>query len=763
MTAWRRFTLGLVAIASAWGCGPSIVETDGGPDAGDPWVALELTLDRESTTVGTPVGYTAELVSQSGVRDAAVVELASDLEPGLSYGSATLTPTVAGTHRLTASATPAGGATLTDTATLVVGDGVPVSLEITLSDETPDIERNVDVTATILDSQGAELDLPWTLTVTAEPGSDPSSVTVTGHRMIFSQEGWFTATGTLDSNAGITDSFGPFVVDSYPPTISITNPERGAWRTSTSDTVTGTITDSFSAIAEATCNGSPLTLGADGSFSYPITYAFGTNRIETLATDAGDTTTTDRRAVLEGAFNPRGQAVSEGILARVNQTTIDAIEGFAEEMIEGYDIGAMIPDPVTYQQGGCVLDYCAYRLTLRITGFSMGGVDVELDPTASGYIAVSASMRNVRVDWNATGNLTAVGYDTSGTITADAVTVTGRLTPSVSGGQVHVAVTNIAVTSTNFVFDWDSWIYDVADFFGINVSGIVRGYVEDAIRTAVEDEVPPLLEDALQGLELSTSFALMDNTYALRAEPESVAVDDAGLSLGLRTSFDPVEWRLGASGLGSLYAHYSVPALGTSPGLIAAFSMDFFNQALYAFWGGGMLTRQFDAASLGVDPAMLGLLMEELADVQNIVVNAMLPPVVLPGEGTHLGQLQVGDLEVTMHSGDPSDPSTLLLRMFVAAEAGLDLSVTAENTLSFAIADPQAWFDVTEPVAPHDFETSTEELLVSLVPLLLGQVTDALGEIPIPEIQGFSMTGVTIGSAGAERGYVNVGGELTGL
>jgi hypothetical protein len=482
-----------------------------------------------------------------------------------------------------------------------------------------------------------------------------------------------------------------------------------------------------------------------------------------LATDEGDTTTTDRRAVLEGVFNPQGAAVGEGIIARVNQTTIDAIEGFAEGMIEGYDIAGMIPDPVTYQEGGCVMGHCAYRLTLHVTGFSMGGVDVELDPTSSGYIAVSAIMRNIRVDWNATGNLTAVDYNTSGTVTADAVTVTGRLTPSVSGGRIHVAVSNVAVTSTNFVFDWDSWIYDVADFFGIDVSGMVQGYVEGAIQTAVEDEVPPLLEDTLQGLELGTTFALAGNSYALTAEPESVTVDDAGLNLGLRTYFDPVEWRLATSGLGSLYADYSAPALGNSPGLIAAFSMDFFNQALYAFWGGGMLTRQFDAASLGVDPAMLGLLMEELADVQTIAVNAMLPPVVLPGDGSHLGQLQVGDLEVTMHSGDPSDPSTLLLRMFVAAEAGLDLSVTPENTLGFEIAEPRAWFDVTEPVAPNDFETGTEDMLVTLVPILLGQITDALGTIPIPEIQGLSMTGITIEAAGAERGYVNVGGELTGL
>lgn len=729
-----------------------------GPD----WIALELTLDAESTIAGTPVGYTAELVTESGQRRAVAAELSSDVEAELEYTETDLTPTVAGTHLLTATATE-GSETFTGEAELMVEPAEPVSIELSLNDDSPELNQRVTATALILDVYGNESGAPWTLTATAEPGSDVSSVTVEGHTMTFNAEGWFSAVGTVDGTS-LSDRVGPFLVDSFAPTIEVTNPARGTFTRSFDDIVTGTVSDAVSDIASVTVNGAPATLDGDGGFSYAVTYEIATNLVETIAVDTDTSTGTDRRAVLAGEFVARDGGVGNGVIARVNQSTIDAIEDMAEELVASYDVASMIPDPVYRNSDeSCLWGVCVtwYELILRVRNLRYGRVDVELDPTATGTIAASATVHDIAVDWNASGVVTEIGYSASGTISADSITVSMHLTPSVRDGALHVDVSSVLVSSEGFVFDFDSWIYDAARFFGLDASGLVQSYVEDAIREAVIDEVPPLLEETLRDLELGTDFEVFGNTYHLLARPYDVSVDDAGITLSLETFLRPDEWRAPTEGLGSLYAGYGAPSYDPEPGMVASFSADFLNQALYAFWGGGMLAQTFGAEEIGVDPAMLGLILDELSDLEVIVVNALLPPVVLPGEEGALLGLQIGDLEVLMYRGDPSNPENLLLHFYAGFEADMSIGITERNTLAPTISNVSGWVDVTEPVLPHGFEVETEELILSLIPMIEMQLGDALGEIPIPDISGFTLSDITVEAAGPEGGYINAAGDLT--
>jgi hypothetical protein len=69
-------------------------------------------------------------------------------------------------------------------------------------------------------------------------------------------------------------------------------------------------------------------------------------------------------------------------------------------------------------------------------------------------------------------------------------------------------------------------------------------------------------------------------------------------------------------------------------------------------------------------------------------------------------------------------------------------------------------FDVTHPEANTLGASDTEDLLYALVPLFLPLLTDAMGEIPMPEIEGFSLLNITVGTGGAEDGYLVLGGDL---
>ncbi len=533
------------------------------------------------------------------------------------------------------------------------------------------------------------------------------------------------------------------------------------------DIVTGSIAESLSEIMTASVNGAPLNLDLSGNFSQAVDYNFGINLVETLATDSNKNLKADRRAVVAGSFVPENDGIDNGIIARINEDTINTIEGLGEDLIADADLAAFIPNPVFSDSEETCIPFIGcftwYSLVLRIYNPSMDSVDIELNPMANGTIYTTVVAYNIYIDWNANGVVAEIPYSASGTVTADSVTISMDITPSISNGTIHTAVSNVSVSSSGFDFDFNSWIYDAAEFFGINVDGIVRGYMEDAVENVVRDEVPPLLEEKLQDLELSTSLAFQGNNYTLMAEPDYLSVDDVGMTLSLKTYLSPDQWLSPYTGLGSLYSGYSIPYYSGTSGMVVSISADFINQALFEFWGGGLLMQEFLPSDLGVDLEDLDFLPGNLADL-HIDIDAMLPPVVLPGTGSNLLDIQLGDLMVAIYSNDSSDPNDLLVRMYVGLKAGLDINVTPNATLSASIYDLDTWFDVdyVSSGLPIQMEAFLETFLDQIMPSLMPLITDAIGEIPIPEFSGYSLSNITIEAAGLENGYVNASGNITG-
>jgi hypothetical protein len=173
-------------------------------------------------------------------------------------------------------------------------------------------------------------------------------------------------------------------------------------------------------------------------------------------------------------------------------------------------------------------------------------------------------------------------------------------------------------------------------------------------------------------------------------------------------------------------------------------------------WGGGLLDMTVDSSELGLDPADLSFI---LGDVESLVVSVdpLLPPVVVPGSSGNLLDLQLGDLHLTL----TADGATFI-EVYVSAVTDLDVSVDGDATLSAELgADLRLYFDVVYPESNTTGASDTEALLEALVPLLLPILTDALGEIEIPAIQGFTLSGISVDVGGAEGGYLELGGNLT--
>ena len=212
-------------------------------------------------------------------------------------------------------------------------------------------------------------------------------------------------------------------------------------------------------------------------------------------------------------------------------------------------------------------------------------------------------------------------------------------------------------------------------------------------------------------------------------------------------------------------AGYGEPTFAsTDGGAEMAISLDFANQALYGFWSGGILDTQMTDEDLGIEMAAIGLVLPGLTDL-TLVTQATLPPIVVPysdGETDENVQLQIGDLFVQIYNGEPSE-ETLYMELYVSTKAPASLTTTATgDEISLSLGDPMVTVDVINPSGSSPTASGAEGAFELLIPVFLPEITGAFGEIPIPSMAGFSLTGVStsmIGTGGAQ-GYLGLSGDL---
>jgi hypothetical protein len=353
-----------------------------------------------------------------------------------------------------------------------------------------------------------------------------------------------------------------------------------------------------------------------------------------------------------------------------------------------------------------------------------------------------------------------IGYSASGNIEADWIKIAMELTPWVQNTVLGVDLDNVAVSTQNFNFTLDSWIYTVMNFFGVNIDAIIEGLLVDALADMAEDEVPELVNEALEALEVSQTFEMGGIDFDLDALPYQVSVDDNGLTLGLSTWFTAQSWVIPyAANLGSLVYPYSVPSFATPNGeMELGIGEDFLNQAFYAMWSGGLLEMSMDEDDLGLDMSELAVFMPGLSAL-TVQTSGALPPVVVPGTGSDLLDLQIGDLELSIYDGEPIEQN-LFLRVYVHLIADMSLETSTENALVIGIGDMDIWFDLVYPNARSQYAGDTEAFLAELMPLLVPMLSDSLGEFPLPSLDGMSIGNISVALDGAEDGFVVASGDL---
>lgn len=718
---------------------------------------VDLQLSDIQTDAGNPIEFGVVAWDEFG-NETSATGLDLEVDSGVDVDGNTFMATIVGLYSATVSDDLDAEDAVSDTEEFVVVPGPAVGLDLELSRTELEIAETTLATVTIVDEYGNEAsDEPWDLWV--DPAPD---VSVAYNAITFGAEGWYTVyAATLD--AELSDSVGPFLIDSTGPELDVFVPERGTQTTVAGQYVGGSVFEEWSGVSEITVNEDIATVNSDGTWEVWQDYDFGMTVLETVAVDGDGNRTTDTRALLAGNYNSYGYGVGDGFQARITEDGFDTLEEMAGDFVDTDLLASSIPDPVFSDSAeSCIWSVCWtwYSVTFRVTNPSISSTGLDIDPTAGGYLDTEAVIYDPHLDFNASGKVLFVSYSQSGSIDADWISVSMEMTPWVSSGQLGVDVANVSTDEDGFDFDLDGWLWDVIDFFGFNVDALIWNVLGGLLEDMAEDEIPDLFADAVQGLEIGESFEVEDNTYDFDAIPYSVSVDDLGLTLGLETWFTAETWMSPFTDTpGSLAYPYSAPTYASATNaMILGISEDFLNQAFHALWVGGVLDMQMPADELGLDLGEFGdyLPFSELA----IGTVAYLPPVLVPGTGDSLLDMQLGDLEVSLYDGE-IDEADLWMRFYVTVNVGFELEATEDSALSAGLGDTEILFDLVYPNERSIHADGVESFLGSLVDMLLPTLTGALGEIAIPDLEGFTLDNITVELDGAEDGYVTFGGDLS--
>ena len=740
----------LVATATYMGS-PQIATVELQVDPGPPAV-VDLALDDFQAKAGETIGWSVRAWDAFGNEtDTTTVSVETSSEFAVLQG-ADIYSTVPDLYAATATA--AEGPYDVEEFIYTASDPATLSLELSNTD----LEKEDTTIAFVLihDEYGNLIDMPFDLWV--EPGD---YVDVEYNAITFHDEGEFTVWAATPDQT-LSDSVGPLLIDSTGPDLVVENPPRGTQTTDVGQYVSGTVSDEYTGVSSVTVNGDVATVSGT-SFESWQDYDFGTTFLHTEAIDGDGNVTTDLRGVLSGEYTPYGDGIGDGIQARITEDGFDTIEDLASDFLDLNTLSSQIPNPVVSQKSqscgwwGCIT---WYSLNLSLTNMSFGTTSLDIDPTSGGYLDTEAEIADPYIRFNASGKVIGISYSQSGSISADWIKLTMDLYPWVSNGTLGVDVYNADTTTASFDFDLDGWLWDLLDFFGISFDGLVESFLTDAISDMAQDEIPALVADAVQDLEIAQSFEIENNIYDFDAVPYSVSVDDYGMTLGLETWMTADQWMSPFDfEPGSLTYPYTSPGYGSAnSSMVLGLSQDFLNQALHALWGGGLLEMELGGDDLGLDLGDLGAFLPSLTDPV-FGVSAYLPPVVLPGTGDDLLDLQLGDLELSIYNGS-ADEANLWMRFYVQVQAGLELGASG-NKLTAALGEVDIDFDLVYPNDRSMHAGSAENLLAELVGLILPELTGALGDIEIPDLAGFTLSNITVDLDGAEDGFVTLGGELS--
>lgn len=629
------------------------------------------------------------------------------------------------------------------------------SIDLRLSEEFAEVDGDAITVTALLRGDGGVPVSGAELTLTVEP----DTATFTGNQLVFHEDGLYTVSAVWADDSTITAEAGPVTVDSNGPVVDLISPERASWLTGGGDvTVSGTVSDTVSAVDALTLNGTALTVAADGSFSTTITPIDGLNVLSFLASDADGNDSDLIASFAHGDWLDLAETVSDGMQVRLNSSALDVVGSTLTTSLDPASLEAelLAANPVSSSAVGCVV------IDVDANSLDFGDVRVQLTPDA-GVLGFQIEVDDLLVTATADADLCSIGSASSPlTFTALLTTATGDVTVGVSpGGVLEADAQNVEVVFTDFQEDYGG-LEDVLAAFNTDVAALgidAQALLADQLALTLEEEIPAALLNALEATTFAEEFPILDVTATLAAAVEDVSIDPGGLTLSLGVDVptpghDPDV----PTSPGSLVIDDASPVHPATPGVRASLSLDTFNRLLHASWDAGALNLDMDNDALGLPLPVVDLLFPG-ATTLDLAIRPKLAPFVTAGTGAATFDLHFGEMYIDA-SGLVDGVDSELGSFSLVADAPLEATLSPAGAIAITVGDVVATVDVVDP-EPGDVATGEgQELAFEAVAgdLMTGIFPEFT--LSVPDVAGFSVDAISVAADGADGTWVTVDAEL---
>jgi len=725
---------------------------------GEP-MALSASLDRYEVRAGERVEVYCLATDVGGNRVPVVAELRVDLAPA-SIDASGLVPAIAAPHHIRC-ALPSSNLE-SSPVELTVSAGLPAELHIVeVLPVKPVYARNeqIELRVRLLDAWMNEVPAA-TIAVTAVPAI--AALSAGSGKAILIGNGMIPLIASVSSptyEGRVVEDTTSVTVDGTPPEIVIDFPARAEIVTAAPGqrlTIRGHVTDAATSVSSLAINGTPVSVGAGGAFTASMVPSWGVNLIEATAVDdVGNTRALAQSYELASRYRrASAQAVTagritDGIVLHLgasaiddNNADVDDLATIARLAVERIDLRTLIPSPVTNFHSDCSIPFVSITgdLRLYVDAVRYASPNFDITPIPGG-LHLRAEISNVGVDLHTSGDVCEIGIGLSGSAHADRIVVTGDLRVSAANGQVSVAMTSRNIQIYGLSIDLNlpgiiDWAVDgIINLF----SGAISSELESAFGDVIASEVPPVIEQFLESVEIATGFNLpapLNLQLGVSARLGSLAFSSGGGTTGQDTTIYTTGTISPEPPGGILQEQRQSASFDPSRALGVGIAYDLANQALYSLWYGGGIHFDLDQSLF---PNQMGNGVQAQAAVE-----ALLPPVVRPsGDTAYPLELQAGDLKLDVDlSGVPNFPTIrAVVHATVFAKASATIDAAGEIQLALG-PNPQISLDFITPldgvIDLVSFATTLENMLSTLLPQLVGQV---LRGIPLPNFDLSSMAG----------------------
>jgi len=740
----------------------------------EPW-NLDLELSAYEIDAGEWIIADATVTDENG-NEMSWIDVVFQVDPpfGVSIDDNAITLTKAGISTVTALIPGTG---VYDSKEVQVNPGLPIELELycdrpivgTYDPTDPDPDTIVTCGVEIKDFYGNAVEgEPYTYLVVP-----PGGVTNLGDEFTFEYDGYFVISATSVHYPLLVDTFMVQAVNSDPPGVVITAPDRALYTQNDTVNLTGYVynvdlldPDTVVYLHQGASQQAMYFDWQTGDFGPElIQLVNGLNMLSVevvINEGSGPPDEIHAKAatsVLYALYEWPNNSMIENILGvRIDDLGFDQIETIAESYLDAMPIEEMMMamNPLFAER----VELWGVPLASAkavLTGVSWDIPQLMLDATPDALIT-QALLPYMKLDFKVTGNILFVSYRITGYVEVENVFLDtfSWLYLDPSSHQIILDMDQADFNVGSLHLHIDGFPDELANWF----EHVVEGAIEDTANASLRNEIPDLIQDLLNDIPLRFEFPVGDATFSFDGQPETLTTTATGMTIWMdgRVISDTINPAVRPLN-GSIRTPSSVPDLavipnGSQAGVAVALSDDMFNQIFYTVYRSGMIHLNVDDAFDACD-TLLYTIIPEICDTFQILpglplmldisIAPSLPPVMLltpitGKSGTLETQIQIGDMMIHLLADDATAPGghRPVLSLSVSATIPANIEHVFEtNTLTVNFGTPIVFVDTVSNPA-----MLTESFFEDLAPLLVELIMPILAEA----IEGFTLPTFDVGN-----------------